>query len=285
MKTARIVILAGQSNAVGVGHVRYLPKSFDEWTVEQFYRGYDRVRINYHSHDKKSNGFVKTSVGCTEIRKDTLGPEVGMAQYFTEREENGELFIVKCAFGGASLWGDWLPPSCEGYDRDAYADQVPDIVKALENADPLRAGWCYNELVKLLSESITLLKNAGYDPSIIGFCWMQGETDAFSLETTKDYGERYHRLLCDLRAAFGEYFSNDCVFADGLISDRWNCYEQINAIKRTYASTHENCVIVDTLAEGLERLLEPEEEPDTAHYDAASTVKLGRLFASCVLPS
>ncbi len=277
---AKIIVLAGQSNAVGVGHVKYLPKSFDQETIKRFYDGYDKVSINYHSHDKRSNGFVKTTVGCTEIRKDTLGPEVGIAQYFSELYPTEELFIVKCAFGGASLFGDWLPPSCAGnYDKDAYANQVDDIVKALENGDPLRAGWCYNELVKILNESISILKEKGYEPSICAFCWMQGETDAFSSERAEGYGKRYGCLLSDFRAAFGEYIASDCVYIDALISKNWNQHVEINATKVAYANAHENCAIIDTIEEGLTTLYEPEDEPDVAHYDVESTVRLGRLFA------
>ena len=90
-----------------------------------------------------------------------------------------EFFIVKCAVGGTSLWRDWLSPSCGGiYDATAYADQVPHITCSVDAGEPLRAGWCYNELVKLTRESLELLRQKGYDPRIRGFCWMQGEADA-----------------------------------------------------------------------------------------------------------
>jgi len=80
MKKAKIVILAGQSNAVGVGYAKYLPRHFDSEKVEKFKSGYDNILINYYSHDKKNGGFVKTSVGCTEFSKETVGPEVGIAE-------------------------------------------------------------------------------------------------------------------------------------------------------------------------------------------------------------
>lgn len=54
MKKVDIIILAGQSNAVGVGHVQYLPKHFSGEKVAEFMRGYEKVKINYFSHDKKS---------------------------------------------------------------------------------------------------------------------------------------------------------------------------------------------------------------------------------------
>ena len=41
MKKAKIIVLAGQSNAVGVGYTKYLSKHFDEETVAKFYVGYE----------------------------------------------------------------------------------------------------------------------------------------------------------------------------------------------------------------------------------------------------
>ena len=83
MKKANVIVLAGQSNAVGVGYTKYLSKHFDDQTVRKFYEGYENVQIDYLSHGIKSGGFVKTTVNCTEAAKDTLGPELGIAKYLT----------------------------------------------------------------------------------------------------------------------------------------------------------------------------------------------------------
>ena len=123
MKKAKIIVLAGQSNAVGVGWVDYLSRHFDADAVAKFKSGYENVLINYFSHDKKSGGFVPVTVGCTEVSKDTLGPEVGIAQTLDRKYPDEEFFIVKCAFGGTNLNHDWLPASCKGdYDENARYD-------------------------------------------------------------------------------------------------------------------------------------------------------------------
>ena len=117
MKRARIIVLAGQSNAVGVGFVKCLSKHFDKAEIEKFHAGYPNIKINYYSHDKKSGGFVPVTVGCTEINKFTVGPELGMARYFDRKYPGEEIFIVKCAFGGTNLHRDWASPSAsEAYD-------------------------------------------------------------------------------------------------------------------------------------------------------------------------
>ena len=281
MKKATVIVLAGQSNAVGVGHVSCLPRHFSEEKIREYETGYRRVQINYYSHDKKSNGFVPVSLGCTEVQKYTLGPEVGLAEYFTETHTEGELFVIKCAYGGTSLWRDWLSPSSEGYDPTSYADQVPDAVDAINNGRPLRASWCYNELVKLTRESLDLLRQKGYDPHIRGFCWMQGEADACTEETLRPYVTRYHNLITDFSGAFPEV-ADGCIYADGGISEVWPLYREMNAAKAAYADGHENCVFVDTVSHGLTTQYEPIPEPDIYHYDSDCVIKLGHLFGEAL---
>ncbi len=269
MKKAKIIVLAGQSNAVGVGWVDYLPRHFDSDTVAGFMSGYQNVLINYFSHDKKSGGFVPVSFGCTEVSKNTFGPEVGIAQTLDRKYPGEEFFIVKCAFGGTNLFHDWLPPSCKG-DYDELARAEGEHCRA--------AGWCYNELVDIMRESIAELKNKQYLPEIIAFCWMQGESDADTQEHVSGYSARYETMLSDFAADFGCYYNN-CVFVDGGISEIWPLYREINEVKKNLAKKANNRFYIDTVAQGLTTQNEPQPDVDTAHYDSDCTVKLGNLFA------
>lgn len=276
MKKAKIIILAGQSNAVGVGWVKYLSKSYGEDEIRQFTEGYDKILINYTSHDIKSNCFVKTRINCCEKTKDTLGPEVGIAKKLTEKYPDEEFFIVKCAVGGVSMAGDWLSPS-SGAPYDAEKNAV--LPESISDPRVRFPGWCYNEMIKRFSLAVRELELKGYTPEVIAMCWMQGESDSGNAEANEAYIDRYDALLRDLRAAFPGYFAPDCRYIDGGISDRWGNYEKMNANKKKYAETHKNCYFIDTIAAGLTTLGEPEDNPDTAHYDCTSTVKLGELFA------
>lgn len=279
MKKADIIILAGQSNAVGVGHIVCLPKHFSEEQIEKWRSGFDNIKINYYSHDKKSGGFVKTSFGCTEVTKDTMGPEVGIADALDARYPGKEIFIVKCAYGGSSLYCDWLSPSCgDGYDPGAYADQKENIITDYWTGDPIRPGWAYNELVKILGDSIKTLEDQGYSPEVKAFCWMQGEADACFIEQTEQYLRRYNAMITDLQSCFGGYF-DDCVFIDAGVSEIWPKYAELNAYKKDYADKHKNCVFIDTVAAGLTTANEPFDEPDTYHYDTDCVIKLGHMFA------
>ncbi len=263
MKEAKIIILAGQSNAVGVGHVKYLPNHFSETEIKKFYDGYSNILINYNSHDKQSNGFVKTTVNCTEVSKETIGPEIGIADSLEKRYPNQEIFIVKCAFGGTNLYHDWLSPSCRPAETDSTEHPM---------------GWCYDALVKILHESIDYLKEKGYSPEIRAFCWMQGESDAGNLEQVSNYEKLYDTMLRDLKNTFGMYFDG-CVYIDGGISDLWNCHKEMNAFKAEYAKKSDDRFFIDTISHGLTTKNEPVEEPDIYHYDVDSVIKLGNLFA------
>ena len=281
MKPASILILAGQSNAVGVGHVAYLPRHFSPEKITEFEAGYPRVRINYFSHDKQSGGFVPTGLNCAELTKNTFGPEVGMAEYLHERYPEEEFFIIKCAVGGTCLWRDWISPSCgDGYDPTSFADQAESATYNIDHGLPMRPAWCYNELVKITSESLSTLKEWGYEPTVKGFCWMQGEADACDPAFVAEYERRFAAMIGDFTKTFAPY-TRDMKVVDAAISEIWPQYREINAIKESYAAANGG-IYLDTISHGLTTAHEPEGAVDIYHYDSGSVVALGRLFAASI---
>ena len=276
MKEAKIILFAGQSNCVGVGHLKYLPKFYDEKTLEEFYNGYEKIRIHYYSHGNWNKGFTKTDTNGTD-RAETFGAEIGIAKRITELCPNEEYFIVKCAVGGVNLWRDFLPPSS---GAPAYNEEHKRATTDWRTIQPIPFGWCYYELVRVLAESIDLLKKEGYSPKICAFCWMQGESDAVELcqeDGVREYPNRFNNLLADLRAEFEGYF-DDCIVVDAGIAEEWIRHAELNALKKENAQKH-GWVYLDTVGAGLTTRLEPTENPDTAHYDSQSLVKLGEMFA------
>lgn len=277
MKQAKVIVLAGQSNAVGVGFVKYLPKYFDGETVQRLTGHFEKIKISYMSHDIQNEGFVPVSVNCTEETKDTFGPELGIADYLNEVYPEEEFFIVKCAFGGSDMFNGWRSPTSGVPYRE---ELVAEPKKALVDPAYQFPGWCYNALIKRLEKSLDELKSKGYEPKIMGFCWMQGEADS-APPHGETYISRYDSMLHDLKETFAPYFDG-CVFADAGISEIWVDYEQMNARKKAYAEANGH-KFVDTIAAGLTTRFEPEEEPDIYHYDAGSVIKLGRMFGEAVI--
>ncbi|MBR5239521.1 MAG: hypothetical protein IKW04_02955 [Clostridia bacterium] len=282
MKQAKIIVLSGQSNGAGVGYVDCLPRCFSKEKIEEYRSGYSNIKLNYISYDCFSDGFV-----TTKIDKETIGPELGIAEYLSEQYPNEEFFIVKFAVGSASLRHDFLPPKrgafSEIYKKDELKENHLQMYFPFRKGEPTQAGWCYRGLISLLHHSIDALKEEGYAPKIIGFCWMQGESDACLVEHVENYEPDFDAFIGDFQAEFSPYLK-DCIYADAGISEIWPCYEQMNFLKKEYADTHRNFRYIDTISHGLTTRFEPAEEPDIYHYDCESVIKLGNLFVKELMP-
>ena len=59
----------------------------------------------------------------------------------------------------------------------------------------------------------------------------------------------------------------------------WKHYIQLNQSKQAVADSSPMNTVIDTIAHGLSVVGEPVDEPDIAHYDSLSEIKLGHLFA------
>ncbi len=277
MKKAKVILLSGQSNAVGVGHVKYLSKHFDNETANKFKEGYGNVLIHYISHDIENVGFEPVRVNQAEKSKDTLGPEVGIAKKLTEKYPGEQFFIIKCAFGGSDMNTGWRSPSSGApYDKE----RTVEYAKAINDPKFRFPGWCYHEQIRAIDGGFAELRAMGYEPEIVAFCWMQGESDSGNPTCAEPYIDRYDCMLRDLRERYAPAFEN-CTYIDAAISERWVNYECMNANKKAYAEKM-GYKFIDTVAEGFTTKFEPEEAPDTAHYDLNCVVRLGELFAEFV---
>lgn len=266
-KNAKIIVLAGQSNAVGVGYTKYLADHFSANKVAEFEAGYGNVRINFFSHNFGSDGFVDTRLGLAQSDKPTFGPEVGIAEMLTEDFGDEIFYIVKYAVGGTNLYHDWLSPSGRGEHSEDNSDKP--------------SGYCYDGFTELLRKSIAMLEDDGYTPEIRAFCWMQGESDACEEHTAFGYIKRFDDLIKDFELEFSPYLKN-YILADGGISAFWKYHKEINEMKREYATRADGRIYVDTIEAGLETEREPLEKPDLPHYDSGSVIALGRLFEQAI---
>ena len=118
----------------------------------------------------------------------------------SEKYPDDEFFIVKGAVGGTSIFGgDWRSPSLgEIGDYEATKHSTIGGVHV--------PGWCYNELIHKIQESVDILKSRGYEPKFYAFCWMQGESEACGLDMTNQYIHDYDLFIGDVVSNFPEYF-------------------------------------------------------------------------------
>ena len=259
-----VVLISGQSNAVGCTRSIYIKDSISEEKYDEFSQGYDDILISYDCWTKddfdkpqqsyysqnKSKGFVPVKLGQGN-GDSTFGPEIGIAEELHERF-GGKLFIIKYACGASNLKDDWAPTDSPMYPR----------------------------FIKYVKAEMKRLSNQGYKPTIKAFCWMQGEGDTY---------DRYHQYyLQNLRSFVGNVRQDlsslagnkEIPFIDAQIAPgNWTFWSQVNAAKRTFSQESDNNYLIQSIQEGLHTDQEPPASPDVAHFDSESEVKLGHLFA------
>ena len=254
-----VIFLGGQSNASGCSLDAYLKKNVTPEKYAEYEAGYDNVYINYFvSGNHVSQAFVKCGVRQGE-GGTCFGPELGLAEKLHELYPDQTFFIIKWAWGGTNLYEQWLSPSSSG-DTGEY----------------------YKHFVKFAQASIDYLVSKNYDVEIEGMCWMQGESDSFWRNDANNYARNLNNFIEDIRQEFASHAAPDGIaFVDATIAKNpslWLFCDLVNQSKQTVAEKSAMNVLIDTNAAGLTCNQEPEEQPDTPHYDSMSQIKLGNLF-------
>jgi hypothetical protein len=261
-KRVKVVLLLGQSNATGVGRIKYLKEGTAPEQFAKYESGFDSVKINYcvDNHTNCSNGeFVNVDLGCS-VWDDVFGPEVGMAEKFEEAWGEEEVIILKYTYSGTSLYYQWL----------AYGAR----------------GSIYKAMKKYVDTYMTSLRNAGYDARIGAICWMQGESDSFEEVVANRYYKAQTNFVSYLRKDFAKYAEEGGIcFIDAGISNSpcWPLYQTVNDAKVKMETDSNLNYYFSTIDAELEWGVEPEESPDLAHYGAMSTLMLGHLFGEYVI--
>ena len=271
MKPVDVILISGQSNAVGCTHSSCITRSIGASKYQEYMRGYPEIQIAFDSWTKdwpdsqdtskvifysqntsKDDDFTKVMLGQGNSLA-TFGPEIGISEALHEKYAD-KLFLIKYACGASNLKDDWTKR-----DSPMYGRFIEYVKKQMEN-----------------------LKQKGYIPTIKAFCWMQGEGDSYVgyYDVYQDnLREFVGNVRTDLKALAGD---KDMPFIDAGISNAkpWRpYYKNVNEAKVAFAEESENNYFIDTIAAGLHTNEEPFDTPDEAHYDSESQVQLGHLFA------
>lgn len=260
-KEATVILLAGQSNAAGCSRDDYLKKNVSAEKYAEYKEGYDNVYINYFaSATNESHAFVRCAARQGEgAEPGFFGPELGLAEKLNELYPEKDFYIIKYAWGGTDLHNLWRAPSSDG-----------------------ETGQLYGAFVQYVRDSLKYLTDKGYRVRVEAMCWMQGESDSLEIDNAVNYENNLKNFICDLRTEFADYAPSDGIaFVDAYIADSyfWKYYKELNASKKAVADSSHMNVVIDTISHGLSITAEPEGEPDIAHYDSMSEIKLGHLFA------
>ena len=268
MEKVNVVILSGQSNAVGCKAYSFLESTMPD-KYNEYLAGYEDVQIAFNNYtvDYMSSSrpkYIQNSSPKSKFTKVQLGqgnstsnfgPEVGMAEELHQRW-GSKLYIIKIACGA----------SCLGLDWSLAEDEM------------------FVNLVKFVNNRMAELEENGLKPYLRAFCWMQGEGDSYD-----GYYQFYKENLINLKKNLDKELlkyteDNNLPFIDAGIGpgthsngeNEWHYYKEVNDAKKEFAALSETNIYFDTIEAGLHSDREPN---DDVHYDSESQIKLGHLFA------
>ena len=244
-ESVKVILLSGQSNAVGCSLFEYLRDNPD---YDRLSKGFDNVLLNCYdaASDRTTNGFVPTD-GHKGWTNDYFGPELGIADTLSSAFPEENIFVIKFTYSGAALENNMAP------DKGAF----------------------YSQMVKFIRKSLSYLQEKNYVPQIVGFCWMQGESDAMFAP------DRYKTNMTTLVTALRNDIDPGLMIVDAAIADNpvfWVSPDVVNEAKKQLSEEFSDYVFIDTNAAGLTTDNEPVGNPDRVHYDAQSELDLGHLF-------
>lgn len=146
-----------------------------------------------------SFGSLTVGYGCG-ADPNLIGPELGFGFGMSSALPAGEKFLImKTAWGGKSLAGDFRPPTSVATPDPFCQGACPNVVGhyyqvMVDNAHKMLAPGAIATMFPDL---------AGLTPVLAGFGWWQGYNDGCDLNATAAYEQNFVNLVKDLRAEFG----------------------------------------------------------------------------------
>jgi alpha-galactosidase len=198
----KIFILAGQSNMVGFGQVAGSPGTMETYVKSNpgayghlvDAGGSPVVRndvwvVNLSQQGREQTGWLNTGFGATGGH---IGPEYAFGLVVGDHYDDLVL-LIKCAWGGRSLYHDFLPPS---------ARKLPPPAKEGDE------GFYYAETLRLVKEVAGNLERycpwyAGQGYEIVGFGWHQGWNDRINPAAVDAYESNMAQFIHDFRRDLG----------------------------------------------------------------------------------
>jgi len=163
---AQVVVLAGQSNALGYGLTAAdLPPELAK----------PEPRVQIWDGER----FVPLQPGVntgSPRQPSTWGPEVGFARAWRAAHADGTLYLVKYARGSTAL--------AQGPGRDW---------------SPASSGDLYAEATQAVAAAKAALGRQGLRPQVTAIVWLQGEADAADAAATAAYRANLEAFLAAVR--------------------------------------------------------------------------------------
>ncbi len=198
----KIFILSGQSNMVGFGQLKGSPGTMETYLksnpkdyghlVDD--KGKNVVRndvwiVNLSYKGKEQMGWLTTGYGASA---DHIGPEYAFGFVVGDYFEDPVL-IIKSAWGGRSLYKNFLSPSSADYPTPKADGDT---------------GFQYHEILRHVKEITGNLKKyfpsySGNGYEIVGFGWHQGWNDRIDQKAVDCYKKNLENFIKDIRKDLG----------------------------------------------------------------------------------
>lgn len=268
-KPIDVILVAGQSNAVGFDAP---PAEMPSDPVDQ------RIKFWWRVGDPPPDKHDSASDGWTTLQAQPLGnpiqprrgrqygnfaqatggfgPEVGLARAIVNGKHDHELAIIKVAFSGTHVDGDWNPNLSA--DDSNYSEQDC-------------RGACYRTLVQETHSALQSLQ--GYEPNLVALVWVQGESDA-----TADRAGRYQRNIGEVVAALRRDLQSPNLIALLGVNTKFGGgkNEHLGAVidaQQDFAASDSLAEYVDTEGAAI---------ANNVHFDAKGTIEVGQRFAKAL---
>lgn len=211
-KTAKVFVLAGQSNMEGKAQNSLLESQATDARFKDFWANYrtgdtwtvrDDVFVTFFGRQ----GPLTIGYGSPQA----TGPELAFGWVVGEYCKEPVL-LIKTAWGGHSLYKNFRPPSAGLPSEQELQAELAAAQKKQPAAtiDEIKAGYgdsyrkMLAEVKRVLAEKDTLFPAlAGYKPEIAGFFWFQGFNDQFGDAAPAAYEANMKHFIADVRKDLG----------------------------------------------------------------------------------
>ena len=268
-----IVLVGGQSNAVGQDSSKSLPSSLRKPQEDiPFYYAV----VPHKGGAMHEPVYTTLRPGASHV-EDGVGPEISfgkeVASYYDGKVSNDRVAIIKFARGGTNLYSQWKA----GGDATTEGD-----------------GSVFRNFQKVIGQGLEALKNdpelKEYEHRIEAMLWVQGEAD-LSHDRAKDYAANLEAFINDVRLTYGKdlrfYFSrissSQTIYTDSKDPKLVANYELIRKQQAEVSESVKGATMVDIDGRKFSMLEQAHYRPYLLHFDAKGTMAIGEAFAKAYL--
>ena len=254
-----VYLIGGQSNATGQGYLANLPKDFAaDPRVLLFHSG--RPHLNSGA---SPNSWVPLRQASES--PDRFGPELGFGNRLQGLLPDRKIALIKHAQSGSNLFSQWNPGR-DAADRDHFGPQFKAFVETVELG-------------------LAGLRDRGYEPTIRGMIWQQGESDSKG-DAAGAYGANLAHFIARVREQF---HASELVFVYGYVMPPPNSGPGRDLVRKGQKDVNQDsgtslavkrAFVVET--DDLSQRADDPNSPlpkDRNHFGTAGTLELGRRMA------